>query len=162
MMYLLDANAFMEASRLYYGFDVAPGFWKWLEGSDLSGRVASVKSVKDEITSGVGDLVAWAQTLPDEFWLTDTTDSAAELANLASWANHPGRIYRPEAVSEFMGSTDLRLIAQAAAINATVVTREVPAPNSQRRIKIPDACDQNGVAWTDPFSAYRALGLVLN
>lgn len=68
-MYLLDANAFTEASRLYYGFDVAPGFWKWLEGLDLRGRIASVKSVKDEISSGKGDLVAWAECLPDEFWL---------------------------------------------------------------------------------------------
>jgi len=25
-MYLLDANAFMEANRLYYAFDLAPGF----------------------------------------------------------------------------------------------------------------------------------------
>ena len=26
-MYLLDANAFMEANRLYYAFDIAPRFW---------------------------------------------------------------------------------------------------------------------------------------
>jgi len=26
-MYLLDANAFIEASRLYYAFDIAPRFW---------------------------------------------------------------------------------------------------------------------------------------
>jgi hypothetical protein len=162
MIYLLDANAFMEASRLYYGFDVAPGFWNWLGGPGLNGNVASVKSVKDEITSGIGDLVTWANSLPASFWLVDTAASAAELANLAAWANHPNRIYRSEAVAEFMGSADLRVIAQAAAINATVVTREVPAPQSQRRIKIPDACDQNGVAWTDPFTAYRTLGLILN
>jgi Domain of unknown function (DUF4411) len=162
MIYLLDANAFMEASRLYYGFDIVPGFWKWLQGSDLNGKVASVKSVKDEITSGTGDLVAWANSLPASFWMVDTAASTTESANLAAWANHPDRIYRSEAVAEFMGSADLRLIAQAAAINATVVTREVPAPQSQRKIKIPDACDQNGVDWTDPFSAYRDLGLILN
>ncbi len=28
-MHLLDANAFMEANRLYYAFDIAPGFWTW-------------------------------------------------------------------------------------------------------------------------------------
>lgn len=37
-MYLLDANAFMEASRLYYGFDLAPGFWEWLGADGLGGR----------------------------------------------------------------------------------------------------------------------------
>lgn len=162
MIYLLDANAFMEASRLYYAFDVAPGFWKWLKGSDLSGKVGSVKSVKDEITRGVGGLVTWAKSLPDSFWLADTDASARELAALAAWANDPDRTYRSEAVAEFMASADLRLIAQAKAINATVVTREVPAPDSKRRIKIPDACDQNGVSWTDPFTVYRSLGLRLN
>ena len=29
-MYLLDSNAFIEANRLYYAFDIAPGFWTWL------------------------------------------------------------------------------------------------------------------------------------
>jgi Domain of unknown function (DUF4411) len=45
MTYVLVANEFMEASRLYHGFDLARGFWKWLQGSDLNGKVASVKSV---------------------------------------------------------------------------------------------------------------------
>lgn len=30
-MYLLDANAFMEASRHYYASDIAPGFWAWFD-----------------------------------------------------------------------------------------------------------------------------------
>jgi len=51
-MYLLDANAFMEASRLYYGFDIAPGFWTWLGDRKLTGQVASIEAVKDEITAG--------------------------------------------------------------------------------------------------------------
>jgi len=34
-MYLLDSNAFMEANRLYYGFDIAPGFWTWLGDGSL-------------------------------------------------------------------------------------------------------------------------------
>jgi hypothetical protein len=29
-MYLLDANAFMEANRLYDAFDLAPGDWATL------------------------------------------------------------------------------------------------------------------------------------
>jgi len=35
-MFLLDANAFMEANRLYYAFDLAPGFWTWLEDPGLA------------------------------------------------------------------------------------------------------------------------------
>ncbi len=58
LMHLLDANAFMEANRLYYGFDIAPGFWTWLGDPSLVGQVASIDAVKDEITAGTGDLVA--------------------------------------------------------------------------------------------------------
>lgn len=71
-MYLIDANAFMEANRLYYGFDIAPGFWTWLGDPSHVGQVASIDAVKDEITAGTGDLVDWARARPTSFWLADT------------------------------------------------------------------------------------------
>ena len=58
-------------------------------------------------------------------------------------------------------SADLKLIAHAMASGATVVTREQPAPDSKKKIKIPDACNAFGVNWTDPFSLYRTLGMRL-
>ncbi|MBN9619004.1 MAG: DUF4411 family protein [Actinobacteria bacterium] len=160
-MYLLDANAFMEANRLYYAFDIAPGFWTWLADPSHTGNVASIDAVKDEITAGTGDLVIWASALPDTFWLTDTADTVTAMTQLATWANDPARLYRQEAVDEFMGAADLRLIAHAMATSATVVTREQPRPESKKKIQIPDVCNALGVAWTDPFNAYRALGLRL-
>lgn len=30
-MFLLDANVFIEAKNRYYGFDICPGFWRWLD-----------------------------------------------------------------------------------------------------------------------------------
>ena len=30
-MYVVDANVLIEAKNRYYAFDLAPGFWKWLE-----------------------------------------------------------------------------------------------------------------------------------
>jgi len=42
-----------------------------------------------------------------------------------------------------------------------VVTREQPAHDAEKNIKIPDACNAFGVAWTDPFSLYRTLGVRL-
>jgi predicted nicotinamide N-methyase len=58
------------------------------------------------------------------------------MAELAAWANEPPRLYRQEAVDEFMASADLKLIAHAIVSGATVVTREQPAPDSRRKIKI--------------------------
>ena len=160
-MFLLDANAFMEASRLYYAFDLAPGFWGWLAGGDLAGNVASIEAVKDEITAGTGELVGWAESLPETFWLPDTADSVAAMAEIATWAADAARQYRQEAVDEFLDSADLKLVAHGLVSGATVVTREQPAPESTKKVKIPDACNAFGVSWQDPFSAYRSLGLRL-
>jgi hypothetical protein len=160
-MFLLDANAFMEASRLYYGFDIAPGFWDWLGDPTLAGQVASVQVIKDEITAGTGQLVTWAKGLPPDFWLQETDDTVSAMTDLSIWAADSARPYSRAAVNEFLGSADLRLIAHASAIGATVVTREQPGPDSKKSVKIPEACDATGVIWTDPFSAYRSLGLRL-
>jgi predicted nucleic acid-binding protein len=160
-MYLLDANAFMEANRLYYAFDIAPGFWAWLSDSSLKGQIGSIPAVKDEITAGSGALVTWAEALPAAFWVAETGEVVSAMAELALWANDPARQYRQEAVDEFMAAADLGLIAHAMVSDATVVTREQPAPDSKKRIKIPDVCRAFGVSWTDPFSVYRKLGLRL-
>ncbi len=160
-MYLLDANAFMEANRLYYGFDIAPGFWTWLGDPSLAGQVASIDAVKDEITAGTGDLVDWARARPASFWLTDTDAVLLAMRELAAWAADPAQQYRQEAVDEFLDSADLKLIAHAMAAGATLVTREQPAPDSKKKIKIPDVCNAFGVGWADPFSLCRTLGMRL-
>ena len=66
-----------------------------------------------------------------------------------------------QAIDAFMASADLKLIAHAMVSQATLVTREQPAPDSKKKIKIPDVCNAFNVVWTDPFSAYRTLGLRL-
>lgn len=40
MAYLLDADAFIRAKNLHYGFDLCPGFWDWLVtgGNRVFGR----------------------------------------------------------------------------------------------------------------------------
>ena len=94
-MYLLDANAFMEANRLYYGFDIAPGFWTWLGDPSLAGKAASIDSVKDEITSGTGDLVDWARARPSIFWLADTEEVLAAMREHHHHANCRLTAWRP-------------------------------------------------------------------
>lgn len=161
MIYLLDSNAFMEAARLYYGFDMVPAFWSWLKGKPLSGRVGSIQAVKDEIMNGEGDLVDWARAMPSEFWLSDSSASIANMARLAAWVSESERPYEQPAVSEFMSSADMRLIALAMETGGTVATREAPAPRSKKKIKIPDVCAAFGVACVTPFDSYRSLGMRL-
>ena len=37
MKYLVDANVLIEAKNRYYAFDIAPGFWKWLDQAHAQG-----------------------------------------------------------------------------------------------------------------------------
>lgn len=161
-MYLFDSNAFMEAARLYYSFNIAPGYWDWLVEMHEVGEVASIAAVYDEITAGEGGLVDWANDPAlDGFWLPDTDKSIVSAAELAAWANDAERPFRQSAVDEFMGSADLRLAAQACALGATVVTRETSEPGCKKRVKLPDAAKAVGVKCVQPFIAYEKLGLTL-
>ena len=40
MTYLLDANVLIEGSRFYYAFNLAPGYWDWLEATHGRGDIA--------------------------------------------------------------------------------------------------------------------------
>lgn len=160
-MYLLDTNVFIEASRFYYGFDIAPGFWSWLADPARTGQVASVHAVREELAKGADTLVAWTRDRPDSFWLPESDDVVLAMAQLAAWATDPARSFRQAAIDKFLDSADFRLIAHAMATGSVVVTREQPAPDSKISIKIPDACNAFKVRWTDPFGVYRALGLCL-
>lgn len=65
MAYLLDANVFIQAKNLQYGFDFCPAFWDWLAHAHGAGRLRSIRHVGDEL-SGFGDeLSAWADGLDE-------------------------------------------------------------------------------------------------
>ena len=49
MLFLLDSNVFINASRLYYHPDVAPTFLGVVDRADRIGYIASVSRVKDEL-----------------------------------------------------------------------------------------------------------------
>jgi Domain of unknown function (DUF4411) len=50
--YLLDANIFIQAKNLHYGFDFCPAFWEWLVKRNEENIVASIEKVRDELAGG--------------------------------------------------------------------------------------------------------------
>lgn len=123
--------------------------------------MASVATVRNEITTGKGHLVEWARGRPRSFWLEHNRASLDAMRALASWAADPAREFRQSAVDEFLDAADISLIAHAMTTGAIVVTHERPAPEAKRKIKIPDVCRAFEVPYTDPFGTYRDLGLRL-
>ena len=56
MAYLLDADVFIRAKNLHYGFDFCPAFWDWLIQQSQGGQVYSIEKVGDELLAGDDEL----------------------------------------------------------------------------------------------------------
>ena len=56
MAYLLDADVFIRAKNLHYGFDFCPAFWEWLIAENAAGTVFSIEKVGDEVQAVADEL----------------------------------------------------------------------------------------------------------
>lgn len=151
MAYLLDADVFIQAKNLHYGFDFCPAFWEWLDRANLDGRVFSIERVGTEILAGDDDLSSWAASRGPMF-LTPDPSALPSLRAVSEWAVAAG--YEPAAVSTFLQVADYYLIAQAHAGGHVVVTHEKVA-TTPKKIKIPNACIQLGVRCMTPYEMLR-------
>lgn len=152
MAYLLDANIFIQAKNLHYGFDFCPAFWDWLIQSNAAGVVFSIEKVGDELAAGGDDLSDWAADRGAGFFLKPDATIVRALGTVSTWA--AGQNYEPAAVNTFLQVADYYLVAQALAHGHTVVTHEVPS-NSTKRIKIPNACLGLNVKFMTPYEMLR-------
>jgi len=152
-MYLIDSDVLIDAKNRHYGFDIVPGFWRWLERAHDDGRVFTVERVSQEVLAGKDELADWMAARPASFILKPTPADQAALQTVAEWAN--AAPYRPGVAAGFLGVGDYFLVSQASTLGFTVVTQEVPAPLSKSKLKIPDACAAVRVAWMSPFEMGR-------
>jgi len=153
MTYLLDANVFIQAKKLHYGFDFCPAFWEWLEARNADGTVFSIEKVGDELVAGNDDLSTWAKARGSGFFVQPDSATTPSLAAVSMWAGSGN--YEAAAVSTFLQTgADYYLVAQALTVSYVVVSHEVPS-NSVRRIKIPDACLGVGVKVMSPYEMLR-------
>lgn len=159
--YLLDANVFIQAKNLHYGFDFCPAFWDWLIQQNQVGRVASIEKVADELHAGGDELAEWTRYRGDSFFLRPSNAVVGAFNTVSDWANRQG--YQPGAVATFLQVADYWLIAHALAHNCTVVTHEVPA-DTIRKVKIPNACIGLDLRCISPYEMLRREGarFVLN
>ena len=152
MPYLLDANIFISASRLHYGFDFCPAFWDWLIQSNQAKRVFSIDKVEGEIRAGADELVDWASNVGEDFFLKPDQGVLDALTVVSDWCSR--QRYHPAALNTFLGGADCFLVAHALAHQLTVVTHERPS-NSRNTIKIPNVCFGVGVTPMNPFEMLR-------
>lgn len=151
MTYLLDANVFIQAKNLHYGFDFCPAFWDWVMRHNKSGQVYSIDKVADEIFAGEDELTQWAKSNPSLFLKTDTK-VVSTFGQVSEWVNNQS--YEPAAVNTFLQLADFYLVAHALAGSYTVVTHEIPA-NSIKRVKIPNVCAGLSLNFVTPYQMLR-------
>jgi len=150
--YLLDANVFIQAKNLHYGFDFCPAFWAWLVENHAMGKVASIEKVADELYAGEDDLSTWAEERGKDFFLPADAAVVPALSEVSAWASQ--QAYEGAAISTFLQVADYWLVAHAKAHGWTVVTHEVPS-DGRRKIKIPNACIGLSIHCISPYEMLR-------
>lgn len=152
MAYLLDANVFMQAKNLHYGFDFCPAFWDWLIEQNVAGNVFSIEKVADEIYAGDDDLSVWARGREENFFLPPDASVVANFAEVSTWAT--GQNFEAAAVNTFLQVADYYLVCYAMAHEAVIVTHE-KAANLLKKIKIPNVCVGLGIKFMTPYEMLR-------
>ena len=155
MRYLLDSNTYIQAKNQYYGMDICPAYWDWLDQQFEKGIIASVNMIGRELREGNDDLADWVRNRPGHFISNDdqpTQDIFADIAQSVMAGD-----YNSADRDNFLAKADPWIIAKAKTLGATIVTHEsVVAPNA-RKVKIPNICQQFEVSCLNTFQFLREL-----
>lgn len=154
----LDADSLIESKKGPYAFDIAPGFWKFLEQKAKEGHIASSIFVYTELEGAKDDLLEWAKRRKDEGFFVDPDPFVQ--ATFREIADYVKNHYPPHEASHFLDGADPWVIAHAKTYGGRVVTSEVRAPKSAKP-KIPDVCDKFVVKCLNIYEAVRKLGMSL-
>ncbi|GIW83152.1 MAG: hypothetical protein KatS3mg105_5170 [Gemmatales bacterium] len=152
MRYLLDANVFITAKNLHYGFDFCPAFWDWLLLAHENGTVFSIEKVHDELMVQDDELTGWAEACEDSFFIQPDEKTLKAMGKVSAWVQK--QPYTPAAKNTFFQKADYYLIAQALAGQFAVVTHERPAA-TVNKVKIPDVCIALKLRVVTPFEMLR-------
>lgn len=157
--YWLDADSLIRTKNGPYSFDIAPGFWEFLEEKVAEGIIASSLMVYDELEDGdEDDLLLWARK-QKENGLFIEPDAVVQtfFRQIVDYVNEKYLQYQ---ASEFLAGADPWIIAHAKAYGGRVVTFEISAPDSKKP-KIPDVGNKFDVKTLNIYKMAKELGMSL-
>lgn len=155
MKYLLDSNTYIQAKNFYYGMDICPAYWDWLDRQFQLGLVASVAMIGKELKEGHDQLAEWVKARPEHFIQNDDDDTQTVFAEIARTIIAGD--YNAGNRDSFLAKADPWIIAKAKAIGATVVTHEALSAPNTKKVKVPCICLQFNVPCLDMFQFLREL-----
>lgn len=159
--YILDTSCFTQAFRTYYSFEIAPSFWNFIDKKFGEGIIVTNEKVYKEIEKGKDELFEWMKNGNVKNRLLNTKTNNGVLTNYAylmQWSE--GTEYKTTAKQEFAqySNADAWVISCALEFDLQIVSQEVSAPESKRRIKIPDVCTEFSINHLDTFSFLKEIG----
>ncbi|MGC6529579.1 MAG: DUF4411 family protein [Candidatus Puniceispirillaceae bacterium] len=150
MIYLVDSDALISAHRKFYKIQHFPSFWAWLNQQFVSKHAQSVADVQSELLKGGSSdpLTLWVKNNGGYFLSTSGQNDQQNLVKIINYVNN--KYQKGQHLSNFINGADICLIAKAVTLkdggsSVMVVTNEQSAPNSTRKVKIPDVCAGYGI-----------------
>lgn len=154
-MYVLDSNTFIDAKNRYYGFDIAPSFWKKLIENSPE-NILTIKPIESEIMAGHDELSSWFEdNYTIHTYSVDATEVQQAFAKISEHVTQNIQ-YKDSEKIRFLSKADPWIIAYAYVNNCVVVTHEILAPGS-KKVKIPDICNFLHVQYINVFEMLREL-----
>lgn len=154
-MYLLDANTYIHAKNLYYGFEICPAYWDWLDQEFATGKVASIDMVAIELKAGNDSLADWVKARPAHFLSCQDNDTQTILAEISQEVMQGH--YTPHNRDNFLAGADPWIIAKAKVMSATVVSHESRITEQGKKVKVPNLCQHHGVECISTFELLHRL-----
>jgi hypothetical protein len=151
----LDANTYIQAKNEYYGMDICPAYWDWLDQQFNIGVVGSIDMIGRELKDGNDDLAQWAKDRPSHFIPND--DDATQLIFVDILQAVMVGDYNAGNRDNFVAKADPWIIAKAKAIGATVVSHESLLVPGTKKVKVPNICHQFDVPCINTFQFLREL-----
>ncbi len=126
---------------------------------NVNGNIFSISEIFEELKQGNDGLFDWVSNLDKSKWFLNVDDeiTQANFGNIVNWVMENSQ-FKMTAKNEFLSVADPWLIAKAMTENHIVVTQEKSAPQSKRKIYIPDVCSQFNVPYIDTVHLLRNLG----
>lgn len=156
----LDADVLIQAKNQWYGFDFAPGFWKFLDEKVSDGIIRSSVMVYAELTEDYDDeLAEWAKDRKDTpLWVPTDQNVQTTASAIINWVNDN---FEPARSAKFLNGADPWLIAHAKVDNGIVVTHEAPAGANTKTPKIPNIAQVFGLEVWNVVRLLRELNAKL-
>ncbi|MFV0623780.1 DUF4411 family protein [Sphingomonas sp. ac-8] len=154
-MYLLDANALISAHRTWYALNRVPEFWRWILHHAAAGVVKMPPEIYAEVEGGTDELAAWMKNAEHKKALRLAEDADAAKVQIVLAAYGAGL---SDADVIKIGQDPFLVAAALGHDDRLVVTAEVSSPKKQAaNRKVPDICNDCGVAWRSPIEFINEL-----